>query len=192
MAISLSKGQRVSLEKVSPGLEAVLVGLGWDVKTVDTESDFDIDVSVFMLGENEKLPSDSHFIFYNNLKSPDSVHCIEHMGDSLTGEGEGDDEVVLVNLTKVPGEIKKLVFVVTIHQADQRKQNFGQVENAFVRLVDVKTKEEVLRFDLTENYSIETAITVAEIYRKDGQWRMNAVGAGYQGGLQTILNRYQN
>ncbi|YAI81823.1 MAG: TerD family protein [cyanobacterium endosymbiont of Rhopalodia sterrenbergii] len=192
MAISLSKGQRISLEKVSPGLEAVLVGLGWDIKTVDTGFDFDIDVSVFMLGGNEKLPSDSHFIFYNNLKSPDSAHCIEHMGDSLTGEGEGDDEVILVNLTKVPEEIEKLVFVVTIHQAEQRRQNFGQVENAFVRLVDVKTKEEVLRFDLTENYSIETAITVAEIYNKDGQWRMSAVGSGYRGGLQAILNRYQN
>ncbi len=192
MGISLEKGQKISLEKVSPGLEAVLVGLGWDVKKFDTGSDFDIDASVFMLGDNEKLPSDSHFIFYNNKKSPDPNHSVESMGDNLTGEGQGDDEVVLVNLTKVPEDIQKLVFVVTIHQADQRGQNFGQVENAFVRLVDVKTKEEVLRYDLTEDYSIETAIIVAELYKKDGQWRMSAIGSGYQGGLQAILNRYQN
>ncbi len=192
MGISLSKGQRVSLDKISPGLEAVLVGLGWDVKKTDTGSDFDIDVSVFMLGQNDKLLSDNHFVFYNNLKSPDPDHCVEHMGDNLTGAGEGDDEVILVNLTKIPGDIQKLVFVVTIHQADKRGQNFGQVENAFVRLVDVKTKQEVLRYDLTEDYSIETAIIVAEIYKKDGQWRMSAIGSGYQGGLQAILNRYQN
>ncbi|HAC64762.1 MAG TPA: chemical-damaging agent resistance protein C, partial [Cyanothece sp. UBA12306] len=146
----------------------------------------------FMLGSNEKLPSEQHFIFYNNLKSPDPHHCVEHMGDNLTGAGEGDDEVILVNLTKIPGDVQKLVFVVTIHQADQRGQNFGQIENAFVRLVDVKTKEEVLRYDLTEDCSIETAMIMAEIYSKNGQWRMNAVGSGYQGGLQAILNRYQN
>ena len=192
MGISLSKGERVSLEKVAPGLEAVLVGLGWDVKKVDTGIDYDLDVSVFMLGSNEKLPSEQHFIFYNNLKSPDPHHCVEHMGDNLTGAGEGDDEVILVNLTKIPGDVQKLVFVVTIHQADQRGQNFGQIENAFVRLVDVKTKEEVLRYDLTEDCSIETAMIMAEIYSKNGQWRMNAVGSGYQGGLQAILNRYQN
>ena len=192
MSISLSKGERISLEKVSPGLEAVLVGLGWNIKRVDTGKDFDIDVSVFLLGANEKLLSDQHFIFYNNLKSPDPDHCVEHMGDNLTGAGEGDDEVILVNLTKIPADIQKLVFVVTIHQADQRGQNFGQIENAFVRLVDVKTKKEILRYDLTEESSIETAMIMAELYHKDGQWRMNAVGSGYQGGLQAILNRYQN
>ncbi|ACK66108.1 stress protein [Rippkaea orientalis PCC 8801] len=192
MGISLSKGERISLEKVSPGLEAALVGLGWNVKRVDTGKDYDIDVSVFMLGADEKLPSDQHFIFYNNLKSPDSDHCVEHMGDNLTGAGEGDDEVILVNLTKIPANIQKLVFVVTIHQADERGQNFGQIENAFVRLVDVKTKQEILRYDLTEDCSIETAMVMAEIYNKDNQWRMSAVGSGYQGGLQAILNRYQN
>jgi tellurium resistance protein TerD len=145
---------------------------------------------VFLLGENEKLVSDQHLIFYNNPKSPDPAHCVEHMGDNLTGAGEGDDEVVLLNLTKVPDEVKKIVFVVTIHEADQRGQNFGQVHNAFVRLIDVKTKNEVLRYDLTEDYSIETALIMTEIYRKDGEWRISAVGAGYQGGLQAILNRY--
>lgn len=192
MAISLSKGERISLEKAHPGLKAALVGLGWDVKKVDTGKEFDIDVSVFMLGQNERLLSDQHLIFYNNTKSPDPEHSVEHMGDNLTGAGEGDDEVILVNFTKIPDEVQKLVFVVTIHEADQRQQNFGQIQNAFVRLVDVQSKEEVLRYDLTEDYSIETALIITEIYRKDGEWRMNAVGAGYQGGLQAILNRYYN
>ncbi len=192
MGISLSKGQRISLEKASPGLKAAFVGLGWDVRKVDTGNDYDLDVSVFLLGENEKLISDNHLVFYNNLKSPDADHSVEHMGDNLTGEGEGDDEVVLVNFTKIPDDIKKLVFVVTIHEADKRSQNFGQIDNAFVRLVDVQTKNEVLRYDLSEQYSIETALIVAEIYKKDGEWRMNAVGSGYQGGLQAILNRYYN
>ncbi len=192
MAISLTKGQRVSLEKVSPGLEAVMVGLGWDVKRVDSGVDFDLDVSVFMLGTDEKLISDNHFIFYNNLKSPDPNHAVEYLGDNLTGAGGGDDEVILVNLKKIPPEVDKLVFTVTIYEADKRKQNFGQVNNAFIRLVDVKTKAEVLRYDLTEDYSIETALIIAEIYRQNGEWRMSAVGSGYQGGLQALLNRYQN
>lgn len=190
MGISLQKGQRVSLEKVSPGLEAVFVGLGWDVNKSDTGRDFDLDTSVFLLGENEKLISDSHLVFYNNLKSPDPDHSIEHMGDNLTGAGEGDDEVVIVNLKKVPDEVQKITFVVTIYDAEKRGQNFGQVSNAFVRLVDVKTKEEVLRYDLTEDYSVETAMIMGELYKKDGQWRMSAVGDGYEGGLQAILNRY--
>lgn len=143
-----------------------------------------------MLGNNEKLISDNRLIFYNNLKSPDIDHAVEHMGDNLTSAGEGDDEVVIVNLKKVPDDVAKLVFVVTIYEADHRKQNFGQEENAFVRLVDVKTKVEVLRYNLNEDYSIETALIMAELYKKDGQWRMSAVGAGYEGGLQAILNRY--
>ena len=190
MGISLQKGERVSLEKASPGLEAVFVGLGWDVNKSDTGSDFDLDASVFLLGENEKLISDSHLVFYNNKKSPDPDSSVEHMGDNLTGAGEGDDEVVIVNLKKVPDDVQKLTFVVTIYDAEKRGQNFGQVSNAFVRLVDVKTKEEVLRYDLTEDYSIETAMIMGELYKKDGQWRMSAVGDGYEGGLQAILNRY--
>ena len=190
MGISLQKGERVSLEKASPGLEAVFVGLGWDVNKSDTGSDFDLDASVFLLGENEKLISDSHLVFYNNKKSPDPDNSVEHMGDNLTGAGEGDDEVIIVNLKKVPDDVQKLTFVVTIYDAEKRGQNFGQVSNAFVRLVDVKTKEEVLRYDLTEDYSIETAMIMGELYKKDGQWRMSAVGDGYEGGLQAILNRY--
>jgi len=190
MGISLQKGQRVSLEKVSPGLEAVFVGLGWDVNKSDSGSDFDLDTSVFLLGSDEKLISDNHLVFYNNLKSPDPDHSVEHMGDNLTGAGEGDDEVVIINLKKVPEDIQKITFVVTIYDGEKRGQNFGQVSNAFVRLVDVKTKEEVLRYDLTEEYSIETAMIMGELYRKDGEWRMSAVGQGYEGGLQAILNRY--
>jgi tellurium resistance protein TerD len=190
MGISLQKGQRVSLEKVSPGLEAVFVGLGWDVNKSDSGSDFDLDTSVFILGSDEKLISDNHLVFYNNLKSPDPDHSVEHMGDNLTGAGEGDDEVVIINLKKVPEDVQKITFVVTIYDGEKRGQNFGQVSNAFVRLVDVKTKEEVLRYDLTEEYSIETAMIMGELYRKDGEWRMSAVGQGYEGGLQAILNRY--
>jgi tellurium resistance protein TerD len=192
MSISLKKGERISLEKVSPGLEAVLVGLGWDVNLTDSGGDFDLDASIFMLGSNEKIVSEKHFIFYNNPKSPDSNSSVEYMGDNRTGAGEGEDEVILVNLTKVPNDVQKLVFTVTIYEADQRKQNFGQVSNAFVRLVDVKTKNEILRYDLAEDYSIETALIMAELYRKDGTWRMSAVGSGYQGGLEALLNRYQS
>ncbi|MBD2579549.1 TerD family protein [Oscillatoria sp. FACHB-1406] len=190
MGISLQKGQRVSLEKVAPGLKAAFVGLGWDVKATDTGHDFDLDSSVFLLGANEKILSDQHFIFYNNLTSPDPDQSVRHMGDNLTGAGEGDDEAVIVDLRKVPADVEKIVFVVTIHEAERRGQNFGQVHNAFVRLVDVESKKEVLRYDLVEDYSIETALIMAELYRKDGEWRMNAVGAGYQGGLQALLDRY--
>ena len=191
MSISLTKGERISLEKASPGLEAVFVGLGWDVNKSDTGSDFDLDTSVFLLGENEKLVSDSHLIYFNNLKSPDPDNSVEHMGDNLTGAGEGDDEVIIVNLKKVPDEVQKIAFVTTIYDAEKRGQNFGQVNNAFVRLVDVKTKEEVIRYDLTEDYSTETAMIISELYRKDGQWRMSAVGDGYEGGLEAMLNRYK-
>ncbi len=190
MAVSLTKGQRVSLEKVAPGLVAAFVGLGWDVKATDTGADYDLDASVFMLGADDKLVSDQHFIFYNNLVSPDPDKSVKHMGDNLTGAGEGDDEVVIVDLRKVPSEVQKIVFTVTIHEADKRKQNFGQVENAFVRLVDVQTKQEVLRYDLVEDYSIETALIMAELYRKNGEWRLSAVGSGYEGGLQALFNRY--
>lgn len=190
MAVSLTKGQRVSLEKVSPGLSEVFIGLGWDVKATDTGSDFDLDSSLFLLGANEKLISDNHFIFYNNLTSPDPDKSVQHMGDNLTGAGEGDDEVIKINLKKVPNEVQKIVVTVTIHEAQQRHQNFGQVQNAFVRLVNAQTQQEAVRYDLVEDYSIETALIMAELYRKDGEWRLNAVGSGYQGGLQALLDRY--
>ncbi|MEG5163246.1 TerD family protein [Microcoleus sp. AT3-A2] len=190
MAVSLTKGQRVSLEKISPGLSEVFVGLGWDVKATDTGSDFDLDSSLFLLGANEKLISDNHFIFYNNLTSPDPDKSVQHLGDNLTGAGEGDDEVIKINLKKVPNDVQKILVTVTIHEAQQRRQNFGQVQNAFVRLVNAQTQQEAVRYDLVEDYSIETALIMAELYRKDGEWRLNAVGAGYQGGLQALLDRY--
>ena len=190
MAVTLTKGQRVSLEKVAPGLTEVFVGLGWDVKAMDTGYDFDLDASAFLLGSNEKIISDNHFIFYNNLTSPDSAKSVEHTGDNLTGAGDGDDEVIKINLPKVPAEVQKIVITVTIHDAAKRGQNFGQVENAFVRVVNAQNSQEVIRYDLVEDYSIETALIMAEIYRKDGEWRLNAVGSGYQGGLQALLDRY--
>ena len=190
MAVSLSKGQRVSLEKVAPGLSEVFIGLGWDVKATDTGQDFDLDSSLFLLGANEKLISDSHFLFYNNLVSPDPDKSVQHLGDNLTGAGEGDDEVIKISLKKVPADVQKIVVTVTIHEAQQRSQNFGQVQNAFVRIVDAQTKQEAVRYDLVEDYSVETALIMAELYRKDSEWRLNAVGAGYQGGLQALLDRY--
>lgn len=190
MTISLKKGERISLAKVAPSLVAGFIGLGWDVNTTDTGTDFDLDVSVFLLGDNDKLLSDKHFIFYNNLVSPDSDQSVKLLGDNRTGEGEGDDEGLIVDLRKVPSDVAKIVITVTIYEADQRKQNFGQVSNAYIRLVDVQTKEEVLRYDLTEDFSMETAIIMAELYRKDGDWRLNAVGSGFQGGLQALLDRY--
>ena len=190
MAVSLTKGQRVSLEKVAPGLTEIFIGLGWDIKATDTGYDFDLDSSVFLLGSNEKLISDNHFVFYNNLTSPDADKSVHHMVDNLTGVGEGDDEIIKVNLKKVPNEVQKIVVAVTIHEAQQRSKNFGQIRNAFVRVVNAQTKVEAIRYDLVEDYSVETALIMAELYRKDGQWRLNAVGAGYQGGLQAILNRY--
>jgi len=192
MAVSLAKGQRVSLEKVAPGLSEIFIGLGWDTKATDGGFDFDLDASLFLLGNSDKLISDNHFIFYNNLTSPDADKSVEHTGDNLTGEGDGDDEVIKVNLKKVPSDVQKAVVVVTIHEAEQRSQNFGQVDNAYVRIVDSKTGKEAIRYDLTEDCSIETAMIMAELYRKDGEWRVNAVGAGYQGGLQALLDRYQS
>lgn len=192
MAISLQKGQRISLAKVAPSLVAGFIGLGWDTNSTDTGADFDLDVSVFLLGANEKLISDKHFIFYNNLISPDADQSIKLLGDNRTGEGEGDDEGLIVDLRKVPSDVAKIVVTVTIYEADKRHQNFGQVSNAYIRLVDVQTKEEVLRYDLTEDFSVETAVIMAELYNKDGEWRINAVGSGYEGGLQALLDKYSN
>ncbi len=191
MAISLNKGERISLEKVSPNLQAVFIGLGWDANPTDTGKDFDLDSSTFLLGADEKLISDKHLIFYNNLNSPDPDQSVKHMGDNLTGAGEGDDEALIVDLRKVPPEVAKIVITVTIHEAEKRQQNFGQVSNAFVRLMDVQTKEELVRYDLVEDYSTETAMIMAELYLKDGDWRLNAVGAGYDGGLGALVDRYQ-
>ena len=188
MAINLSKGQKISLEKEAPGLKKILVGLGWDTKKSDTGVDFDLDSSVLLLGENGKMVSDQHFIFYNNLKSPDG--SVEHTGDNKTGAGEGDDEAIKIDLSKVAPEVKKIVFVVTIHDAENRKQNFGQVSNSYVRLLDDGNNKEIAKYDLGEDYSTETAMIMAELYNHGGDWKMTAVGNGYAGGLDAVVQQH--
>jgi tellurium resistance protein TerD len=183
MAISLNKGGNVNLSKEAPNLENVLVGLGWDARATDGQ-DFDLDASIFMAKEDGRVPGDTYFIFYNQLKSPEG--SVEHTGDNLTGAGEGDDESMHVTLSKVPPDIHRLVIVVTIHDAEARRQNFGQVSNAFVRLVNRDNNQEVVRFDLSEDYSTETAMIFGEIYRHGGDWKFKAVGQGYAGGLRAL------
>lgn len=187
MAISLTKGQNVSLSKTDPSLKNVLVGLGWDARSTDGQ-DFDLDASVFMATENAKVPSDSYFIFYNQLVSP--CRGVEHTGDNLTGDGDGDDESVIVRLDKVESNIKSLFITVTIHDAEARRQNFGQVSNAFVRIVNNDTGDEIVRFDLSEDYSTETAMVFGEIYRHNGEWKFRAIGQGYAGGLYALCKQY--
>ena len=188
MAITLSKGQKVSLTKGNPGLKNIVVGLGWDTNKYDGGFDFDLDSAAFLLGENDKVNSDSDFIFYNNLKH--SSGAVEHLGDNLTGEGDGDDEQVKVDLSLVPQNISKIAFTVTIHEALERRQNFGQVNNSYVRLVNSDNEEELLRYDLGEEFSIETAIVVCEIYRHNGEWKFSAVGSGFEGGLEALCRSY--
>lgn len=188
MAVSLKKGQKVDLTKTNPGLKEVMVGLGWDVKRYDGGSEFDLDASVFLLGADGKVPSDGEFIFYGN-----KVHAsgsVEHMGDNLTGAGEGDDEQIKINLATIPANIEKIDFTVTIYEAEQRNQNFGQVENAFIRVVDAATGKELIRYDLTEDYSIETAVVVGELYRHGTEWKFNAIGSGFEGGLAALGRNY--
>ena len=190
MGVNLSKGQRVSLDK---NMTMAMGGLGWDVKQFDGGADFDLDASAFILGANGKVRSDADFIFYNNLESTD--HSVKHMGDNLTGEGEGDDEVIVIDFTKVPADVQKIAITVTIYDAQARGQNFGQVSNAYVRVARMSNENdmngsEVLRFDLGEEFSIETAVVVCEIYRHNGDWKFNAVGSGYQGGLAALGRAY--
>ncbi len=190
MAISLVKGQKVSLDN---NLTHALVGLGWDTNRYDGGYDFDLDASVFLLGENGKLQRDEDFIFYNNLRSRNDA--VIHTGDNLTGEGEGDDEVIMIDFTKIPDDIKRIAICVTIYEAAERGQNFGQVSNAYIRIAKLADEfdtvgETVLKFDLEEEFSIETALVVAEIYNKNGQWRFNAIAGGYQGGLEAIVRSF--
>lgn len=187
MAVSLSKGGNVSLSKEAPGLTKVLVGLGWDARVTDG-TDFDLDASVFVCGEDGKVLSDQHFVFYNNKTSPDG--SVEHTGDNRTGEGDGDDEAVKVDLSKVPAEVKKLVFAVTIHDAAARSQNFGQVANAFMRVVNQDGDKEIARYDLSEDYSVETAMIFGEVYRHNDEWKFKAIGAGFEGGLGPLASTH--
>jgi tellurium resistance protein TerD len=187
MSVSLSKGGNVSLSKEAPGLRAVLVGLGWDVRTT-TGTDFDLDASALILGANGKILSDQHFIFFNNLKSPDG--SVEHTGDNLTGEGEGDDEVIKVNLAGVPGDVDRITITVSIYDAEARQQSFGQVRNAFVRVVNQDDNRELTRYDLSEDASTETAMIFGELYRSGSEWKFRAVGQGYSTGLRGIAQDF--
>ena len=188
MPINLSKGQKVDLTKGNPGLKKIMVGLGWDVNAFDTGADFDLDAAVFMLGTNGKCPTDKEFIFYSNLKHPSE--SVIHQGDNLTGEGDGDDEQIMVDLTKVPANIERIAFTVTIYESDVRHQNFGQVSNAYIRLVDESTGVELIHYDLGEDFSIETAVVVGELYKNNGEWKFNAIGSGFQGGLAALCGHY--
>lgn len=183
MGVSLQKGANVSLSKAAPNLKNILIGLGWEVRSTDGAA-FDLDASIFMVGDKGKVRSDADFIFYNKLVS--SCGSIEHTGDNRTGDGDGDDEAIKVFLDKVPTAVSGLVIVVTIDDAEARKQNFGQVQDAFVRLVNMENDVEVARFDLTEDYSTETAMIFGQIYRHSGEWKFKAVGQGYAGGLNAL------
>ncbi|MDQ7017019.1 MAG: TerD family protein [Gammaproteobacteria bacterium] len=187
MAISLSKGGNLSLEKTDPGIKKILIGLGWDERATDGV-EFDLDASVFLLGDSGKVRGDHDFVFYNQASS--QCGSVNHMGDNRSGEGDGDDESVKVDLTAVPAEISKIAVTVTIHDFEARNQNFGQVANAFIRVVNDETGNEVCRYDLTEDYSIETAMIFGELYRHNGEWKFKAVGQGYAGGLSAMAKEY--
>ncbi len=187
MAISLNKGSRVNLEKEAPGLTRLHLGLGWDLRKTDG-NDFDLDASVLMLDESDKAIGEEGFVFYNASKS--GCGSVEHQGDNLTGAGDGDDEVITVDLKKIPANICKLLVAVTIHDAEARNQNFGMVDNAFIRIANQDNGEDVARYDLTEDYSSETSLIFAEIYKKDDQWRAVAKGDGFAGGLSVFLKTY--
>ncbi|HNN61456.1 MAG TPA: TerD family protein [Candidatus Obscuribacter sp.] len=187
MAVSLSKGGNVSLSKSAPSLKRILVGLGWESR-VTTGADYDLDASAFLLGENGKVRRDEDFIFYNQLTS--TCGSVEHTGDNRTGAGAGDDEALKIELDKVPDAIKRIVVCVTIDDAEARKQNFGQVSDAFMRIVNLDNDIEIARFDLTEDYSTETAMIFGEIYRHNGEWKFKAVGQGFAGGLEAMCNQF--
>ena len=192
MAVSLSKGGKISLAKVaadagiSGGLTKIMVGLGWDVNRYDGGADFDLDAAAFMLAGTGKVRSSDDFIFYNQKVGPG----VEHMGDNRTGEGEGDDEVINVDLNAIPADIEKISFTVTIDQAEARKQNFGMVENSYIRVVDAASGTELIRYDLGEDFSVETAVVVADLYRHGGEWKFNAIGSGFSGGLAALCANF--
>lgn len=188
MGVCLKKGQKVSLTKDNPGLKKVVVGLGWDVNAFDTGGDFDLDASAFLLTDTGKVSGQDDFVFYGNLKHPSGA--VEHLGDNLTGAGDGDDEQIKVSLDMIPDSISKIAFTATIYEAAERRQNFGQVSNAFIRIYNEETGEEMLRYDLGEDFSIETAVVFGELYKNNGEWKFNAIGSGYQGGLAALCDNY--
>lgn len=188
MPVNLKKGQKVSLTKENPGLKRVVVGLGWDVNAFDTGGDFDLDAAAFLLTDSGKVKDSGDFVFYGNLKHTSG--SVQHMGDNLTGAGEGDDEQIKIDLTKVPENITKIAFTVTIYEPEKRRQNFGQINNAFIRIYNEDTGEEMLRYDLGEDFSIETAAVFGEVYKNGSEWKFNAIGSGYQGGLAALCAQY--
>ena len=188
MPVSLKKGQKISLTKEAPGLQHVVVGLGWDLNQYDTGGDFDLDSSAFLLGENGRVTRQEDFIFFGNKTHPSGA--VTHLGDNLTGVGEGDDEQIVVDLSKVPASIMKIVFTVTIYESEERRQNFGQVNNAFIRIYNQDTGAEMLRYDLGEDFSIETSAVFGELYRYGSEWKFNAIGGGYQGGLAGLCENF--
>jgi tellurium resistance protein TerD len=183
MAINLQKGQREAINAPK-----FTIGLGWDTNTSATGTGFDLDASVFVLGENKKILSDNHFVFYNNLKTLDG--SVEHTGDNLTGDGDGDDEQIKVDLSKIDANASEICIVVTIHDAANRKQNFGQVRNSFIRIFDTNTNTDLVKYELEEDFSIETAVEFGRIYKKNNEWKFEAVGAGMKGGLEDYLQKY--
>ena len=188
MPVCLTKGQKVSLTKGNPGLTNVVVGLGWDVNQFDTGGSFDLDAAAFLVTDSGKISRTEDFVFYGNLSHPSGA--VQHMGDNLTGEGDGDDEQIKVNLAAVPENISKIAFTVTIYEAEQRRQNFGQVNNAFIRIYNEANGEELLRYDLGEDFSIETAAVFGELYKNNGEWKFNAIGCGYQGCLAALCANF--
>jgi tellurium resistance protein TerD len=188
MGIQLAKGQRIDLTKTNPGLTKAIIGLGWDTNRYHGGHDFDLDASAFLVDANNKCQNDHDFIFYNNLQHPSG--SVIHTGDNRTGEGDGDDEQLIVDFSKIPSYVDRIGITVTIHDAEMRQQNFGQVSNAFVRLVDESNNQELLRFDLGEDFSIETAVVVCELYRHGGDWKFNAIGSGFSGGLASLCRNY--
>jgi len=188
MGVNLQKGQRVDLTKGNAGLTKLVVGLGWDTNKYDAGVAFDLDAAAFLLGSTGKVLKDTDFVFYNNLRHESGA--VEHQGDNLTGQGEGDDEQIRVDLSRVPGEYQRISFAVTIHDAAARNQNFGQVQNAFIRIVNEANGQELLRFDLGEDFSVETAVVFAELYLHAGEWKFGAIGQGFHGGLEALCRNY--
>lgn len=188
MGISLKKGQKVDVTKSNPGLNKVVVGLGWDVNAYDTGGSFDLDTAAFLLGSNGQVRSSDDFVFYGNLRHVSGA--VEHLGDNTTGAGDGDDEQIRIELTRVPDSVSRITFTVTIYEADERRQNFGQINNAFIRILDEDKGVELMRYDLGEDFSIETAAVFGELYKHNGEWKFNAIGSGYQGGLAALCANY--
>ena len=188
MGINLKKGEKISLTKGNSGLKKLIIGLGWDINKFDTGGDFDLDTAAFLIGENGKVTSQNDFIFYGKLEHTSGA--VRHLGDNRTGDGEGDDEQIFVDLSKIPGNITRIILSATIYEAEERKQNFGQISNSYIRIMDEEKNMEILKYDLGEDFSIETAVIFGELYKNNEEWKFNAIGNGYQGGLGAICSSY--